>query len=97
MHEMLQMKSPDDYVISTGEAINVRTFAIKAFAVAGLECEKYIEHDKSYHRPSEVHCLLGNPSRARIALAWQPTKTIDQIIEAMVRHDINLAVKERDS
>ncbi len=69
---MLQQDRPDDYVIATGETHSVREFAEKVFAKLGLDYQKHVAIDPRYFRPTEVDVLLGDATKARKALGWQP-------------------------
>ena len=91
---MLQRKKPDDFVIATGEQHSVREFAKLAFSVVGLNYKDYIAEDKNLFRPSEVHSLLGDYSKAKETLGWKPTTTFDQLVTRMVKCDMN-RLKER--
>jgi GDPmannose 4,6-dehydratase len=95
MWRMLQHSEPGDFVISTGKSYAVRDFASAAFAYAGLDWERYVELDPRYQRPTEVDYLLGDNSRARSTLGWQPKTTFDQLVRMMVDSDLRLAEEER--
>lgn len=69
---MMQADEPDDYVIATGETHSVREFLAEAFGYLGLDWEKYVEIDPRYFRPAEVDLLLGDPTKARTILGWEP-------------------------
>lgn len=92
---MLQQEKPDDYVIATGETHSVREFAEKVFAKLDLDYARYVVIDPRYFRPTEVDVLLGDASRARKALNWQPRVTFDQLVDMMVAADLELAKKEK--
>jgi GDPmannose 4,6-dehydratase len=92
---MLQQSQPDDYVVATGESHSVEDFVKEAFGRAGLDWKQHVEVDSRYLRPSEVDNLEGDATKARTALGWKPTVTFEQLVHAMVDHDINLAVQER--
>jgi len=92
---MLQREQPDDFVISTGEAFSVRDFVIEAFSFAGLDWQKYVEIDRTYFRPTEVDCLLGDPTKARNILGWKPQIGFCQLVHMMVTSDLRLAEEER--
>lgn len=85
---MLQAKTPDDYVIATGETHSVREFAEKAFAHAGLDWEKYVVVDKTLYRPAEVDLLIGDPSKAARELGWRPEVSFDELVRRMVEADL---------
>ena len=88
MWAMLQQDAPDDYVIATGKAWSVRDFLDRAFTLAGLDWHQYVEFDPRYLRPSEVDELIGDASKARAKLGWQPTTTFDELVKIMVEADI---------
>ncbi len=94
MYLMLQADSPDDYVVATGEAYSVRDFAEKAFALADLDFEKYIEIDARFFRPAEVDYLLGDSTPIRETLGWQPRTSFDELVREMVESDMELAAQE---
>ena len=91
---MLQQDKPDDYIIATGEAHSVRGLVEFAFATAGLDWRHHVEVDQRYFRPTEVEALRGDPAKAHAMLGWQPRLTFAELIEMMVRHDIELARRE---
>src|SRR6185436_3731116 len=75
---MLQQPEPDDYVIATGETHSVSEFLELAFTHMGLDWKKYVEFDPRYTRPAEVDLLIGDPSKAKKKLGWEPkTKFAD--------------------
>lgn len=85
---MLQQDEPDDYVISTGETHSVREFAEKAFAVAGLDWQKYTKTNERFLRPLDVNFLQGDCSKAQKKLGWQPKVKFDKLAEIMVSEDL---------
>jgi len=87
MWKMLQHDTPDDYVIATGETHSVREFAEEAFRLVGLDWEKYVIVDKKYFRPAEVDVLIGDASKARRELSWQPRTTFKELVRLMVEAD----------
>ena len=91
MWMMLQEEKPDDYVISTGEAHSVREFVELAFGAAGIsDWDKYVESDVEAHmRPAEVEHLIGDASRAKNKLGWVPKTSFKQLVEMMVKSDID--------
>lgn len=92
---MLQQEVPDDYVIATGKTYSVREFVEKVFNRLELDWQKYVEIDPRYFRPTEVDLLLGDPSKARKALNWEPKVDIDKLVKMMVAHDLELARQEK--
>jgi GDPmannose 4,6-dehydratase len=94
---MLQAKEPNDYVIAMGEAHSVREFLELAAARAGVDLTDRVAIDPRYHRPTEVDCLLGDPTQARRELGWQPRVSFEQLVHMMVDADLELAARERDA
>ena len=94
MWMMLQHHEPDTFVIATGEAHSVRDFLEISFNMLGLDPYKYVEIDKDLYRPSEVNYLLGDPSKIREVLGWEPKITFKQLVEEMLQKDVALALKE---
>ncbi|MDP9431465.1 MAG: GDP-mannose 4,6-dehydratase, partial [Actinomycetota bacterium] len=90
MWRMLQHSESMDYVVATGQAATVREFAQVSFARAGLDWEKYVRIDERYNRPSEVDALIGDATRARVHLGWQPEVTWSPLAKIMVDADIKL-------
>ena len=91
---MLQQEKPDDYVIATGKAATVREFVEVAFNEAGLNWEDYVEVDPRYFRPAEVDALIGDFSKAKAKLNWQPKTDWRELAKLMVKADIELVDKE---
>ncbi len=94
MWRMLQQDNPDDYVLATGEMHSVKEFLQEAFSYVGLDWEKYTRHDSRYDRPSEVDQLLGDPSKAKRVLGWEPKVTFKGLVKMMMDSDLALAEKE---
>lgn len=92
---MLQQDKLDDYVIVTGEMYSVREFAEKVFSKLGLDYAKYVAVDARYFRPTEVDVLLGDASKARKALGWQPRVSFDELVDMMIASDLESAKKEK--
>jgi GDPmannose 4,6-dehydratase len=86
---MLQQPAPDDYVIATGVTRSVGDFVRAAFAVADLDWERYVVVDPRYYRPAEVDLLVGDPSKARAQLGWEPETSFDRLVESMVIADLD--------
>lgn len=91
---MLQQDTPDDYVIATGKMISVEEFCKKSFARYNMNYMDYVEIDEKYCRPAEVDQLLGDPSKARQKLNWNPRVDINELISMMTDHDFQLGRKE---
>jgi GDPmannose 4,6-dehydratase len=85
---MLQQDKPDDFVIATGETHTVREFAEEAFKHAGLDWDKYVKFDERYLRPAEVDLLIGDASKAKKKLGWQPKTTFKELVKVMVDADV---------
>jgi GDPmannose 4,6-dehydratase len=89
MWAMLQQEKPDDYVISTNETHTVREFLDLAFGYVNLNWEEFVEFDERYLRPSEVDLLIGDSTKARTTLDWEPSVTFEQLVALMVEADLN--------
>jgi len=87
---MLQQPNPDDYVVATGISHSVREFVELAFSIAGLNWQEHVRVDPRFYRPVEINELRGNPAKVNSVLGWQPTITFQQLVERMVRHDLDL-------
>ena len=92
---MLQKDEPDDYVVATGRTISVREFADMAFKHAGLSFEEHVEFDPRYLRPAEVELLLGDPSKAKEKLGWEPETSVEDLAAMMVDSDMEMARREK--
>jgi GDPmannose 4,6-dehydratase len=88
MWMMLQQDKPDDYVIATGETHSVQEFCEEAFGHVDLDWKDYIELDKRYLRPAEVDILIGDPSKAKKQLGWQPKVKFKELVTIMVEADV---------
>ena len=88
MWRMLQEDAPDDYVIATGETHSVREFCEEAFSYAGLDWKDFVQVDPKYFRPAEVDLLLGDASKARRVLGWEPKVTFKELAHMMVDADL---------
>jgi GDPmannose 4,6-dehydratase len=86
---MLQQDKPDDYVIATGESHSVKEFVKLAFETVGLDWKKYVKIDKAFYRPAEVHHLIGDYRKAAKKLKWQPKVKFKELVEMMVKSDID--------
>src|SRR5262245_65914959 len=91
---MLQQEKPDDYVIATGETHSVEEFVEEAFGLLGLNWRKHVEIDQRYIRPTEVDLLLGDYSKAKKKLPWQPEVSFKELVRIMVEADLELARRE---
>jgi GDPmannose 4,6-dehydratase len=88
MWRMLQQDDPDDYVIATGEPHSVREFYETAFAHAGLDSTGYVRTDPEFMRPAEVDHLVGDASKAKAQLGWEPRHAFHELVEMMVDEDL---------
>lgn len=85
---MLQHEVADDYVVATGRTVTVRDMIDVAFAHVGLSPDSYVRIDPQFFRPAEVDVLLGDPSKAREVLGWEPQTTMEDMIREMVDADL---------
>ncbi|MGQ9865045.1 MAG: GDP-mannose 4,6-dehydratase [Pseudanabaenaceae cyanobacterium] len=88
MWRMLQQPEPDDYVVATGETHSVREFLTEAFRCVNLNWADYVEIDPRYFRPAEVELLIGDASKARQKLGWEPAVTFADLVRLMVAADM---------
>jgi len=87
---MLQQDEPDDYVIATGKAHSVRELVQVAFERAGIDPDKHVRLDPRFLRPAEVEHLIGDASKAREKLGWEPRTSFEEMVRLMVDADIEL-------
>jgi GDPmannose 4,6-dehydratase len=85
---MLQQDKPEDFVIATGETHSVKEFLQEAFSLVDLDWKKYVEIDKRYFRPAEVDILIGDATKAKEKLKWQPKTTFKELVKIMVEADL---------
>lgn len=86
---MLQQPEPDDYVIATGETHSVREFLQEACVVAGIsDWQSIFEHDPKFDRPAEVDLLIGDASKAKEKLGWQPKTSFKELVKIMVEAEL---------
>ena len=88
MRLMLQHNEADDFVIASGETHSVREFCERAFAILRLDYRDFVVSDESLFRPAEMDELVGDPSKARRVLSWQPSYSFQTLIEEMVQKDL---------
>lgn len=91
---MLQQQKPEDYVISTNETHSVRELVEVAFGAVDLDWEKFVKIDKAFLRPAEVDLLIGDSTKARTQLGWEPTVSFKEMIQMMVKADVERLDKE---
>jgi GDPmannose 4,6-dehydratase len=97
---MLQQDRPEDFVIATGVQHSVREFVEAAFARVGIDPWEHVEHDPALMRPSEPVRLVGDYSKAREKLGWEPRTSFEELVCLMVDHDLELlsgAVPQKQS
>jgi GDPmannose 4,6-dehydratase len=87
---MLQQAEPDDFVIATGQAHSVRQLVDVAFDRVGLDPDKHVRIDPRFLRPAEVEHLVGDSTKAREKLGWEPRTSFEEMIRRMVDHDLEL-------
>ena len=94
MWRMLQQDNPDDYVIATGETHTVEEFLHEVFNCAGLSVEKHVKIDPRLFRPHEVPLLLGDPSKAKEKLGWEPKVKFKELAKMMYNEDLKATRNE---
>ena len=92
---MMQHDVPSDWVLATGETYSVKDFAKLAFEAVNLNWEEYVETSEKYFRPNEVEHLLGDPSKAKNELGWEPKTSFSELVEMMVNNDLEEAKREK--
>ena len=95
MWKMLNHKVPEDWVLATGETHTVKDFAEKAFEIVGLDYQDYVITSDAYFRPNEVEHLLGDSSKAKKQLNWEPKTTFNDLVKLMVDSDLKHAESEK--
>jgi GDPmannose 4,6-dehydratase len=85
--QMLQADEPDDFVLATGETHSVEEFLAEAFGHAGLDWRDYVQIDERYYRPAEVDVLIGDYSKAKARLGWEPNVRFKELVQMMVDAD----------
>jgi GDPmannose 4,6-dehydratase len=88
---MLQQDEPDDFVVATGETHAVSEFVELAFTSAGIDdWEKYVRIDPRFFRPAEVDLLVGDATKAKTTLGWEPKVSFRELVAMMVDHDLGI-------
>ena len=90
---MLQQDTPDDYVLATNETHTIKAFLEAAFNCVGLDWKNYVIFDDKYLRPAEVDLLIGDYSKAKAKLGWEPKTRMRELAELMVDSDLELLSK----
>ncbi|HEY9650886.1 MAG TPA: GDP-mannose 4,6-dehydratase, partial [Coleofasciculaceae cyanobacterium] len=85
---MLQQDEADDYVVATGETHSIREFLDISFKCVNLDWHDYVEFDERYLRPAEVDLLIGDPTKAKQKLGWEPSVTFEELVTLMVEADL---------
>jgi GDPmannose 4,6-dehydratase len=91
---MLQHDEPDDFVIATGKTHSIRDFLDIAFGHVGLDWNQYVKQDPRFMRPAEVDQLIGDATKARRVLGWEPTVDFEGLVKMMVDADLELHSKD---
>lgn len=94
---MLQQDKPDDYVVATGESHSVREFVELAFNEVGLDWEGYVKVDPKFFRPAEVDYLVGDYSKAKQVLGWEPAVKFEELVKMMVEADVERLKPQKTS
>ena len=99
MWKMTQVNEASDYVIATGQTRSVRDFVIAALVAAELEpdVDKYVSYDMAMKRPSEVDLLVGDASKAKRELNWEPKTTFQELVGLMVENDLRVESRRANS
>ena len=84
----MQQDKPDDYVISTGRSLTVREMCEIVFRIAGLNVDDHIIITRKYFRPADVDHLLGDPSKAKLKLGWEPKISAEEMLAEMLDADL---------
>ena len=92
MRLMLQQSAPEDFVVASGESHTVREFCELAFAEVDLDYRNYVRIDDRFLRPAEVGSLVGDATKARTVLGWEPTCTFPELVREMVQNDLKLVL-----
>ena len=92
---MLQQDEPDDYVIATNETHTVREFLLETYAYLDLDWEQFVGFDAKYERPAEVDLLIGDCSKAKEKLGWEPKIGFKELVRIMDDEDMKLAEREK--
>jgi GDPmannose 4,6-dehydratase len=96
MYLILQNDVPDDFVVATGESHTVREFCELAFAEVELDYRDYVRIDERFYRPAEVDSLVGDSTKVRTELGWEPSYTFAELVKEMVRNDVDALQTDGD-
>jgi len=97
MHLMLQLDTPDDFVVASGESHTVREFCELAFRELGLDYRDYVRVDERFYRPLEVEALIGDATKAHTVLGWKPTYTFSELVSEMVQSDLKTTLGQPEA
>jgi GDPmannose 4,6-dehydratase len=89
MWRMIQVETPEDFVLATGRGYSVREFLALAFDEVGLDWEKYVRFDERYLRPAEVSSVIGDASKAKSVLGWNPQVHMPELVKIMIAADVH--------
>ena len=95
MYLMMQYDVPEDWVLATGETHTVKEFLDIAFKTVNLNWEEYVKTSEKYFRPNEVDYLLGDSTKARTKLNWEPKVSFENLVKLMVDFDMREAEREK--
>ncbi len=85
---MLQQEQPADFVVATGRTHSVRRFAELAFQAVGLDYREYVHQDEQLMRPADVDLLVGDASKAKVIMGWEPVTGFEKLVEIMVTSEL---------
>ena len=94
---MLQQDRPDDYILATNETHSVREFVEVAFERVGLDWKEFVKHDQRYERPAEVDLLIGDATKAKKLLNWEPQVRFEELVRIMVDADLALIEAQHET
>jgi GDPmannose 4,6-dehydratase len=94
---MLQLDTPDDFVVASGESHTVREFCELAFRELGLDYRDYVRVDERFYRPLEVEALIGDATKAHTVLGWKPTYTFSELVSEMVQSDLKTTLGQPEA
>jgi GDPmannose 4,6-dehydratase len=97
MHLMLQLDTPDDFVVASGESHTVREFCELAFRELDLDYSDYVRTDERFYRPLEVEALIGDATKAHTVLGWKPTYTFSEVVSEMVQSDLKIMLGQAEA
>ena len=93
-HDGEQHDEPSDFVVATGESISIRDFLDIVFGYLDIDWNEFVEIDPRFYRPAEVDYLLGDPTKAREVLGWEPKTDIRGLAKMMVDSDLEAEARQ---